>query len=53
MDKHTIRTYKNKSMLGKSSYTNWDEGIYKMLYIGGKKLSDLATDHNISTFKGS
>ena len=40
-------------MLGKSSYTNWDEGIHKMLYTGGKKLSDLTTDHNIFTFKGS
>ena len=49
---HNIRTCKNKSCMGKSDFTSWEAGEYKLLYISGKRTSDLRNDYNIFTFRG-
>ena len=38
--------------MGKSDLTSWEAGEYKLLYISGKRTSDLRNDYNIFTFRG-
>ena len=49
---HNIRMCRNKSRMDKSDFASWEAGEYKLLYISGKRTSDLRDDYNLFTFRG-
>ena len=46
---HSIQTYKNMLMRGKSPYTKDEIGEYKLFHVKGYSAGSLSNDHNIIT----
>ena len=49
---HNLRTCMNKTMMGKSEFDSWNEGPFKMMYIGLMEVEDLCKNVNLFTFTG-